>query len=199
MRPKLTSLIALTMIAFTLALACGPRVYAGDIEATLDDQKASLDKQNRLHLEATADINAPAAKVYEALINPDKVAKYDARVTSVKVVSHDTTTKVVEFKGETLPIPNMPPALRVKYTFNPPKKEVKSESVGKAPVQFQTETTVAPSKDGKGAVVSYSSVSTSAGKVMGMEPPMFMRQQFALESFMRQMHNVAEYVQHGGK
>jgi uncharacterized protein YndB with AHSA1/START domain len=199
MRSKLTRASALTLLALMLALAFGPRVRAADIEPTLDDQKASVDKQNKLHLDVTADINAPAEKVYDALANPEKVAKYSTQITSAKVVSNDSTSRVVEYKGQTLPIANMPPALRVKYTFDPSKKEVKTESVGKTPIQFQTETTVAPSKDSKGTVVHYISVSTSSGPVMGIDPPMFMRQQFALDSFMRQMHNVAMYIQHGGK
>jgi hypothetical protein len=57
-------------------------------------------------------------------------------------------------------------------------------------VQFNTETTLKPSKDGKSTEIAYTSVSSSAGKIMGMETPKFMRQQFALESFMRGLRNV---------
>src|SRR5271157_3119139 len=129
--------VTLVMLALALVIARGARVQAADIEPTLDDQKASLDKENKLHVEISAEMNAPMAKVYDALAHPEKVAKYDAQITGAKIVSQDAGGKIVEFKGNTLPIPNAPPAIQVKYTFDPKKNQVTVESHGKLPIRFQ--------------------------------------------------------------
>ncbi len=200
MYASLTRLIAPAVLGLMLVLACGPRAQAADtVEANLDDQKSTIDKQDKLHLEATADINAPADKVYDAMTHPETVAKYDSQVDAVKVLSDGAAGKVVEFKGQTLPIPNAPPAIQVKYTFDAGKKSITAESYGKALIQFHSEYTLNPSKDGKGTVINYSSVSSSVGKIMDMDTPQFMRQQFALDAFMRQLHDVSLYIMKGGK
>jgi carbon monoxide dehydrogenase subunit G len=199
MHPRLTrSLLGILVVA--LIVGCVQRARADEtIEASLGDQKATVDKEDKLHLEATADINAPVDKVYDAMTHPEKVAKYDAQIDAVKVISDGAAGKVVEFKGQTLPIPNAPPALQVKYTFDPAKKSLTAESYGKSPIQFRSDYALKPSKDGKGTEISYTSVSSSVAKLMGTDTPQFMRQTLALDNFMRQLHSVSQYLMKGGK
>jgi hypothetical protein len=199
MHPKVTLSIGLMMLGLLMVLARGTRALADDVEATLQDQKSEIDKQNKLHLEATATINAPENEVYDALIHPEKIAKYDARVDSVKVISRSASSKVLEFRGRLLPIPKAPPALDVKYTFDANTKQVTAESYGKSPIRFRNDYSLKPGKDGKETQIAYTSVSTSGGPVMGIEPPKFMRTQFAIESFMRNLHYVSIYIMKNGK
>jgi len=195
--------IGLAVLVISLPLSLSIRSVAradeGDIEATLGDVKGTVDKDNQLHLDVTARINAPADKVYDAITHPEKVAKYDERITDIKVVSHDAKGEIVEYKGQTVPMPNAPPSFRVQYSFDPAAKSVVVQNAGKSPIQFQNHTELKPSQDGKGTDLHYTAVSGSTGPIMGFEPTEGMRTQFALSAFMRQMHNVAMYIQKGGK
>jgi uncharacterized protein YndB with AHSA1/START domain len=194
-------LTAVTMFALTLALAAAPRARAADadIEPTFLDQKSTLDAKQALHLDITASINAPVDKVYDAMTNPEKVATYDAQITSAKLISKSANGKVVEFFGETIAVPNAPKSLKVKYTFDPDKKIVTSQSTGKALIQFKNEATLTPSKDGKGTEVHYASVSANPSKALNMDTPEFMRREAVLNTFMAQMRNAGKYIQAGGK
>ncbi len=191
--------IATAILALAIALSAAARAGAVNIEPSFEDQKSSIDKQDRLHLEASASLNAPVAQVYDALSNPDKAAKYNPQITAIKVISQSATGKVVEYKGQTLPIPNAPPSLQVKYTFDPGKNAVTAESVGKAVIQFHAEYTLTPSKDGKSTEIHYTSVSTNPGKLLGMDAPEFLRRQGAVDAMMRNLRTVGQYIQNGGK
>jgi hypothetical protein len=200
MRLRLIGLIVLVIsLPLSLSIRSVARAGEADIETTLVDEKATVDKDKQLRLDATARINAPADKVYDALTHPEKVAKYDSRFTDVKVVSHDANGKTVEYKGQTLPMPNAPPSFRVQYSFDPATKSVSAKNAGKSPIQFQNHTELKSSKDGKGTDIHYTGVSSSTGPIMGFEPTEGMRTQFALNAFMRQMYNVGMYIQKGGK
>ena len=200
MRLRLIGLIVLVIsLPLSVSIRSLARADEADIETTLGDEKATVDKDKQLHLDATAQINAPADKVYDALTHPEKVAKYDSRFTDVKVVSHDANGKTVEYKGQILPDPNAPPSFQVQYSFDPATKSVSARNAGKSQIQFQNHTEVKPSKDGKGTDIHYTSVSSSTGPIMGLNPSEGMRTQFALNAFMRQMHNVGLYIQKGGK
>jgi len=188
-----------TVAILTLALALGSVARAEDIEPAFEDQKATFDKQDRLHLEATASLNAPLAKVYEAMSNPDKVAKYDAQITGVKVLSKTANGIVLEYSGQTLPIPNAPKTLQVKYTFDPGKHAITAQSGAKALIQFRADYNLTASKDGKSTEIHYTSVSSSPAKVLGMDTPPFMRRDAALNTFMQGLHRTAQYLQSGGK
>ncbi len=98
-----------------------------------------------------------------------------------------------------MPIPNAPPSFRVRYSFDAATKSVTAKSASPSPIQFENHTEVKPSKDGKGADIDYTGVSSSTGPIMGFEPSEGMRKQFAVSAFMRQMHNVGMYIQKGGK
>ena len=160
-----------TIAMLTLALALGSLARAEDIEPTFEDQNSTFDKQDQMHLEATASLNAPLAKVYDALSNPDKVAKYDPQVTGVKVLSKTANGRVVEYSGQTIPIPNAPKSLQVKYTFDPAKNAITAQSVGKALLQFRADYTLTASKDGKSTEIHYTSVSSNPSKALGMDAP----------------------------
>ena len=82
---------------------------------------------------------------------------------------------------------------------DPATKSVSAKNAGKLPIQFQNHTELKPSKDGKGTDIHYTRVSSSTGPIMGFEPTEGMRTQFALDAFMRQMHDVGMYIQKGGK
>ncbi len=190
--------VAIAMLI--LALVLGSLARAEDIEPTFEDQKSSFDKQNQMRLEATASLNAPLAKVYEALSNPDKVAKYDPQITGIKVVSTTPDSKVVEYTGQTLPIPNAPKSLQIKFTFDPAKNTMTAQSVGKALIKFRADYSLTASKDGKSTEIRYVSVSPDPSKALGMDTlPQFMRRQAALNTFMQNLHHAAQYIQSGGK
>ena len=191
--------IATAILALAIAFSAAARAAAEDIEPTFEDQKSSLDKQDRLHLEATASLNAPVAKLYDALTNPDKLAKYNPQITGIKVISQSAKGKVVEYKGQMVPIPNGPPSLQVKYTFDPSKNFVTAESVGKTAIQFHAEYTLAPSKDGKSTEIHYTSVSSNPGTMLGMAVPEFLRRQGAVDAMMRNLRAAGQYIQNGGK
>jgi carbon monoxide dehydrogenase subunit G len=200
MRLRLIGLIVLVIsLPLSLSIRSLARADEADIETTLGDEKSTVDKDKQLRLDATARINAPADKVYDALTHPEKVAKYDVQITDVNVVSRDAKGETVEYKGQTLPIPNAPPSFRVQYSFDAATKSVSAKNAGKSPIQFQNHTELKPSKDGKGTDIHYTGVSSSTGPIMGFEPTEGMRTQFALSAFMRQMHNVGMYIQKGGK
>jgi carbon monoxide dehydrogenase subunit G len=187
------------MSALALALAAAIGARAADIEPAFEDQKSSLDAQKRMHVEAVADLNAPLAKVFDAMQKPEKVAKYDPQITSAKVISQSAHGKVVEYKGQTIPVPNAPPNLQVKYTFDPGRKVVTAQSYGKTPFDFHADFALKPSKDGKGTVVNYKSVSGADSKALGFDPPEFMRRQAALNALMGTLRNVGQYIQNDGK
>jgi uncharacterized protein YndB with AHSA1/START domain len=194
-------LTAVTMFALTLALAAAPRVRAADVDIapTFEDQKSTLDAKKALHLDLTASMNAPVDKVYDALTNPEKVATYDAQITSAKLVSKSANGKVVEFFGQTIAVPNAPKSLKVKFTFDPDKKTIVSQSTGKALIQFRNEVALSPSKDGKGTEIHYTSVSADPSKALGMDTPEFMRIGAARGTFMSTLNNAGKYIQSGGK
>jgi uncharacterized protein YndB with AHSA1/START domain len=190
--------VSIALLGLTLALGAS-RARAQDIEPTFEDEKTSTDKDGRLHLEAVADLNAPLDKVYDAFVVPEKVAKYNNQVTGVKVLSQSDDGKVVEYEGQTLPIPNAPKTLQVKYTFHPKQKAITAQSSGKALITFRADYFLKPSKDGKGTVVNYNSVSSNPGKLLGMDTPEFMRKEAALNTFMNVLRNIGRYIQNGGK
>lgn len=186
--------VALAVSIRSIARADGPA-----IETSLGDEKATIDKDKNLHLDATAQINAPVDKVYDGLSHPEKIAKYDANITGVKVVAHDAKGETVEYKGQTLPIPNAPPSFLVQYSFDPATKSVSAQNAGKSLLKFHNQTELKPSKDGKGTDIHYTGVSSNPGPAMGFELPDGMRTQVALSTFMRQMYNVGRYIEKGGK
>lgn len=194
--------VGLSLLLITLALGVFVRSIAradqAPIEASLDGEKTTIDKDKTLHLDVAAHMNAPASKVYDALTHPETVAKYDADITSIKVVAHDAKGKTVEYKGQTLPIPNAPPSFRVQYSFDPAAQTVSAQNAGKSLINFHTHTELKPSKDGKGTDIHYTSVSSYPGPIGGVDPPDWMRSTMAINTFMRQMHNVARYIESGG-
>jgi uncharacterized protein YndB with AHSA1/START domain len=200
MRLRLIGLIVLlASLPLSFSVRSVARAEEADIVTTLGDANATVDKDKRLHLDAAAQINAPADKVYDALAHPEILAKYDSRITGIKVVSRDANGETVEYKGQTMPIPNAPPSFRVRYSFDAATKSVTAKSASQSPIQFQNHTELKPSKDGKGTDIHYTGVSSSAGTIMGFEAPVGMRKQFAVSAFMRQMHNVGMYIQKDGK
>ena len=115
--------LTILMLGLTLLAFFGTRAYADDISPNFEDQKSSIDKDGNMRLELAASLNAPEAKVYEALTNPEKLSKYAAEITSVKVLSNSATSKVVEYHGATGIGPNTKP-LVVKFTFDPAKQTI---------------------------------------------------------------------------
>ncbi len=190
----------ITIAILALALSLGSLARAQDIEPTFEDQKSTFDKQGQMRLEASASLNAPLAKVYEALSNPEKVAKYDPQITGIKVVSQTANGKVVEYTGQTLPIPNAPKSLQIKFTFDPAKNAFTAQSVGKALIKFRADYTLTASKDGKSTEINYVSVSPDPSKALGMDSlPQFMRRDASLNTFMQNLRHAGQYIQSGGK
>ena len=182
-----------SIMAGAMALAAAP------ITANLKDFNGSIDKDKNLHLDATAEITAPEAKVYDAITHPELTAKEDPNVRSVKVVSQDSSSKVVEFTGNAVPIPNAPQSLKVKLTPNQASQSVKVESVDNPILKFHNEYQLSPSKDGNGTIVKYTSVSNDVSKQVGMQVPDGMRKQIALQTFMQQLHTIGNYIEDSGK
>ena len=190
--------LTILMIGLTLLTFLGDGAHADTIEPNFEGQKSSMDKDGNLRLELAASMNAPVAKVYEALTNPDKLSKYIAEITSVKVLSSSATGKVVEYHGATNLNPNKKPFV-IKYTFDPAKQTITAQSADKAPIKFRADYVLSPSKDGKSTEIKYVSVSADPSKAVGMPVPQFIRQSAGLQTFMRTLTNVGKYIQNGGK
>jgi hypothetical protein len=90
--------LTILMFGLTLFTFLGARAHADNIEPNFEDQKSSIDKDGNLRLELAASLNAPAAKVYEALTNPDKLAKYSAEVKNVNVNTRSKVHQRAEVK-----------------------------------------------------------------------------------------------------
>ncbi len=100
MRLRLIGLIVLLVsLPLSFAIRSVARAEEAEIVTTLGDVKDTVDKDKRLHLDATAQINAPADKVYDALTHPEIVAKYDSRITDIRVLSRDAAGETVEYSG----------------------------------------------------------------------------------------------------
>jgi uncharacterized protein YndB with AHSA1/START domain len=186
------------MLGLTLLTFAGDRAHADTLEPDLKGQKMSMDKDGSLRLELAASLNAPVAKVYAALTNPDKLSKYAAEVTSVKVLSSSATGKVVEYHGETDLNPNKKPFV-VKFTFDPGKQSITAQSAAQAAIKFRADYVLSSSKDGKSTEVSYVSVAADPSKALGMEVPEFIRQSAGIQTFMKTLINAGHYIQDGGK
>ncbi len=190
--------LTMLMLGLTLLTFLGTRAYADTIEPNFENQKSSLDKDGNLHLELAASLNAPAAKVYAALTNPDKVSKYSAEITSVKVLSNSVTGKVVEFHGASDLNPNKKPFV-IEFTFDPGKQAITAQSTAKAPIKFRADYVLSSSKDGKSTEIRYVSVSADPSKALGIDAPEFMRRGAGIETFMRTLTNIGKYIQNGEK
>ncbi len=198
MASRLARKSTMLMIGLTLLTFFGDGAHADTIEPNFEGQKATMEKHGTLRLELAASMNAPVAKVYDALTNPDKLSQYTADIMSAKVLSHSETGKVVEYHGATPLNPNKKPFV-IKYTFDPGKQTITAQSADKAPIKFRADYVLSPSKDGKSTEIKYVSVSADPSKAIGMPVPEFMRQSAGLQTFMRNLTNVGKYVQSGGK
>lgn len=174
-------------------------VSAAEIATDMKNFDGNVDKQGNLHMKIDAEIAAPQDKVFYAITHPELTSKFDPQVQSAKVVSDSPDAKIVEFTGTPLPIPNAPKSIQVKLVQDKSAGTMKAESVGKTPITFENSYKLAPAKDGKGTDVAYTSVSSDASKQLGMQVPEGMRKQFAIETFMQQMHTIAAYIGSGGK
>jgi ribosome-associated toxin RatA of RatAB toxin-antitoxin module len=160
-----------------------------------------VDKNQTLHMQISANMNAPVDRVFDALSHPELVAKYDPNVTGAKVVSQSGDSKIVELTGQAVPIPNAPKSLRVKITPNKADNTIEATSVDNPFITFDNKFKLVPSADGKGTVVNYtttSSISKEASQAIGMDIPEGMRKQLALTNFMEQLHSVGEYIDKAG-
>ncbi len=184
--------------AILTSLLAGAMVFAATpITENLKDFNGTIDKDKNLHLEATAEITAPEQKVFDALSHPELTAKEDPNVRSVKVVSQDGNSKVVEFTGTAVPIPNAPQSLKVKLVPDQASQSVKVESVDSPILRFKNEYQLSPSKGGNGTIVKYTSLSNDVSKEIGMQIPDGMRKQIALQTFMQQLHSIGNYIEDG--
>jgi uncharacterized protein YndB with AHSA1/START domain len=191
--------LTILMLGLTLVTFLGGRAHAVDsIEPDLEAQKSSMEKDGTLRLELSASMNAPVAKVYGALTNPDKLSKYSADITSAKVLSSSATGKVVEYQGATDLNPNKKPFV-VNFTFDPGKQTITAQSAAKAAIKFRADYVLSPSKDGKSTAISYVSVSADPSKALGMEAPEFMRKLAGIQTFMKTLISAGKYIQDGGK
>jgi uncharacterized membrane protein len=190
--------LTILMLGLTLLTFAGTRAHADTIEPDLKNLKNSTDKAGDLRVEIAASLNAPAAKVYDALTSPDKLSKYSSEIDSAKVLSSSATGKVVEYHGATSLNPNKKPFV-IKYTFDPGKRTITAESAAKAPIQFHADYVLSPSKDGKSTDISYVSMSADPSKALGMQVPEFMRREAAVQSFMKNLINAGKYIESGGK
>jgi hypothetical protein len=168
--------------------------------ADMQDFNSTFDKDKNMHLEATAMVTAPPDKVFDAISHPELTAKSNPQVEKVQVVSKSGDSEIVELFGQQVPIPNAPKSMKIKVTPDKASQTVKVESYQSTLLQFQTEYKLAPSKDGKGTLVKYTSTSNDISKQIGMDVPSDMRKQIGLQTFMDQMHTVGEYIdEHSGK
>ena len=118
--------------------------------ADMKDFNSTVDKDKNMHLEATAEINAPEGNVFDAISHPELTSKSDPQVQKAVVVSQDSNSKVVEFfGGQQLPIPNAPKSLKIKVMPDQGSNTVKVESYQSPILKFQSEYKLSPSKDGK--------------------------------------------------
>ena len=190
--------LTILTLGLTLLTISADRAHADTIEPNLEAQKSSMDKDSNLRLELAASLNAPVAKVYAALTNPEKLSKYNAEITSVKVLSSSATGKVVEYYGTSNLNLNKKPYV-IKFTFDPGKQTITAQSVDKAGITFRADYVLSLSKDGKSTEIRYVSVSANPSKALGMPVPEFMRKTAGIEAFMRNLTNAGKYIQNGEK
>ena len=190
--------LTILMLGLTLLTFPGDRAHADTIEPNFEGLKNSMDKDGNLRLELAASLNAPVAKVYEALTNPDKLSKYSADITSVKVLSNSATGKVVEYHGATDLNPNKKPFV-VKFMFDPAKYTITAQSAANAAIKFRADYVLSPSKDGKSTEIRYVSVAADPSKALGIQVPEFIRRGAGIQNFMRTLTNAGKYIQNGGK
>ena len=168
--------------------------------ADMQDFNATFDKDKNMHLDANAEVTAPADKVFDAIAHPEVTAKSDPQVEKIQVVSHEGDSKIIELFGQTVPIPNAPKSMKIKVTPDKANQSIEVDSYQSSLLQFQNSYKLSPSKDGKGTIVKYSSTSNDISKQLGMDVPSDMRKTIGLQTFMNQMNRVATYIDaNGGK
>lgn len=182
---------SLAVAAFAMLACLGMQSAA---EPVLDDVTSSLDRNGNFRLTASARLNAPPDKVFNALANPERVARLDSRVTSAKVLSTGSDGKIVEFTGSLVALANAPRSLRIKISADRGSRTVRTQTLGNSPLKSRGEYRVQAANGGKTAIIRYTSVSSDVSKVVGFEVPEFMRKQAALDNFMRNLHNVGRYI-----
>jgi len=155
---------------------------------------STVDKNKNMHLEVTAEINAPEDKVFDAISHPELTSKSDPRIEKANVVSQDSNSKIVELFGQQVPIPNAPPSLKIKVMPDQASNTIKVESYQSPILQFQNEYKLSPAEGGKGTIVKYTSVSNDISKQLGMDTPDDMRKQFGIQTFMDQMNTIGVYI-----
>ena len=166
-----------------------------EITESMQNFDATFDKDKNMHLVVTAEITAPPDQLFDALSHPELTSKLDPDVKQAHVVSQDGNSKIVELSGTPIPIPNAPKSLKIKVTSDQPQQSVKVESYENTLLKFQNEYKLSPTKDGKATVVKYTSTSNDLSKQFGMDIPQGMRQQFGLETFMKQLHRMGDYIE----
>lgn len=190
-----TALSAAILTTSTLAAA----IAFAATTAEMKNFDSTIDKNQNMHLQVTAEINAPQAKVFDAISHPELTAKSDPRIEKANVVSQDSNGKIVELFGQQVPIPNAPPSLKIKVIPDKASNTIKVESYQSPILQFQNEYKLSSTPDGKGTVVKYIGVSNDISKQLGMDVTPDMRKQFGVQTFMDQMHTVGVYIDDNSK
>jgi len=198
MMPRLARSLTILMLGLALATCLADRAHADPIEPNLESQKSAVGKDGSMRVELTASMNAPQAKIYEALTHPEMLSKYSADITSSKLLSNSATGKVVEYQGASDLNPNKKPFV-VDFTFDQGKQTITAQSGPKAQISFRADYALSPSKDGKSTEIHYVSVAGDPSKAIGMQAPEFMRSLGAIQNFMKTMISVGKYIQDGGK
>lgn len=190
-----TALSAAILISSILVAATSFAITTAEMK----NFDSTIDKDQNMHLQVTAEINAPADKVFDAIAHPELTSKSDPRIEKTRIVSQDSSSKVVELWGPQVPIPNAPPSLKIKVIPDKASNTIKVESYQSPILQFQNEYKLSPTPDGKGTIVKYMGVSNDISKQLGMDVTPDMRKQFGMQTFMDQMHTVGVYIDDNSK
>ncbi len=181
MKKILWGFLALTVV---VALAIGIGYYRlrsasipweGPVEEILTER---IDKNaNRMEVEFTTRIDAPAEVVFRAFGQPERTQEFSDNVRLSRLVSSKDNRKVVEFEAKVL---NRPQNFTLEFVFFPSEKRVSFATVENPLADMQGEYRFLPSPDGKKTLITYQA--TSIDKT-SMPIPLSMQKSAAREGF----------------
>ncbi len=128
--------------------------WEGPVEEILSEK---FDKNgNTAQMEFTSRIDAPAAEVFRAFTEPERMQEYTEVVRSAKLVQSEGNRKVVELEAVIL---GQPQQLTLDFTFLPAENRVMMKG-GSTMANINGEYHLTPSPDGTKTLLTYTATST---------------------------------------
>jgi len=117
---------------------------------------AKLDKDGKVFdIELHSRVDAPIDKVWQALKEPEKLAKYSEQYQQTKLVKSEGNTKVVDYRVSALGQVN---AFTMELKADDAAKRVDLKTLESSLVDITGSYEIKPAPDGKGTVVVYKAV-----------------------------------------